>query len=65
MAKKKSLPNTLYVYRDKDPSDAETTWFTSYEDLQDCAEMGEERLVGVYDLRNTVKVSTKIVTKPA
>ena len=65
MAKKKALPKILYVHRESDPSDSETTWFTSYEHLRDCAEMSEERLVGVYDLRNTVKVGVKVVTKPA
>lgn len=63
MAKKKSLPKRLYVYEDNDRDG--TTWFVAYEDVGDCADMAEKRLVGTYDLRNMIRVGVEVVTKPA
>lgn len=61
MANKKALPKTLYVYEEED---GDATYLVAYKDVEDCADMGMKRHVGVYQLVNTATVDTEIVVTP-
>jgi len=59
MAKKKlEFPTELFVYMDEDRGDV---YFVASETERECASIYEDRIVGIYDLREVGKVSVNIV----
>lgn len=53
------LMKTIYVYEEKE-RDGEG-FLMAGNDVEYCSEVGETRLVGVYELKKKIKVSTKPV----
>lgn len=49
-ATKGKLPKKLYVYREQDGDDA---YLLCYETLRECADLQENRQVGIYELTST------------
>lgn len=58
MASKKKLPKTLFAYRFLGSGD--DNWINAEECAEDCAERGEKRIVGVYELKSTLAVSLEV-----
>ena len=56
------MPKTLYVYREIDWNNEE--FLTAHTDMQDCASLGEERIVGIYTLEKVVRLTTKAEAVP-
>ncbi len=56
MAKEK-FPKKLYVYKEKDGED---TYLLCYETPRECADLQEDRLVGIYELVATGKVAVSV-----
>lgn len=54
------LPEELYTYVEQD---GDSEYFITNDDLDQCATFEEERIVGVYALVRTVKVSAKADVK--
>lgn len=54
------LPRELYTYIEQD---RDSEYFITNDDLDQCATFEEERIVGVYALVRTVKVSAKADVK--
>ncbi len=53
-----NLPNIVYIYREQDNDNFE--YLSAEESVEACAEKGEERLVGVYELKETLVVSLEV-----
>lgn len=56
MAKEK-FPKKLYVYKEKDGED---TYLLCYETPRECADLQEDRLVGIYELVGIGKVAVNV-----
>ena len=56
MAKEK-FPKKLYVYREQDGKD---TYLLCYETPRECADLQEDRLVGIYELTGTGTVTVGV-----
>lgn len=56
---KTGLPKKMYVYLDDD--DPDSTFLMACETVDETAAFGESRLVGVYELKETVLVELKTV----
>lgn len=52
------LPQKVYVFVNEN-NDGET-WLTAEETAEACAEKGEKRLVGVYELKEKLNVSLEV-----
>ena len=57
MAKKKELPKKLFVYREWD---GDELYFMTYETERECADLNEDRLIGVYELIGVGKVDVTV-----
>lgn len=62
MAKKKKLPNVVYVYYNYDGEDA---YLMACEEMDDAAEKGNKVLVGIYNLESVVNVSLELKAEQA
>ena len=59
MAKKQeAFPKKLFVYREQDGSDS---YLLCFESERECADINEERLVGVYELKEVGNLSVEVV----
>ena len=56
---KTRLTKTIYVYEETDRD--KDTFLMAGNDVEYCSEVGETRLVGVYELKKKIKVSAKPV----
>lgn len=56
------LPKIVYVYLDDDTDDEDRPYILAHHTLRDCADLDEDRLVGVYELRKTESVHTEVIT---
>lgn len=53
--KKAKLPRTIYVYEDDDGGEK---YLNAHYSIEDTADLGERRLVGIYDLREVGEVES-------
>lgn len=51
------FPQKLYVYRDVDGED---TYLLCYETPRECADLQEDRLVGIYELTGTGTIAVSV-----
>jgi hypothetical protein len=54
------LPKTIYVFRQEGSGE---DWLQPEEELRECASLEESRVVGVYELKETMTVSAEVVVK--
>ena len=59
----KKLPDIVYVYWEDDGDD--DVWLMASEKIDDAAEKGDKKLVGIYKLESLVNVSLEVKAEQA
>lgn len=62
MAKKNELPKKLFIYKEWD---GDQYYFMCYETERECADLQEDRLVGVYELKEIGTIKVQVVREAA